>query len=219
LVTLKAAVVLIPNLTLPNVRLVFVMVKPAMPAPLSVTCCGLVVALSKIIRVALCAPSAAGVNFTPIVQMVLGATVMGIAPQVPVPLSEYSGSDDVALETISGWVAPEFSTVRFFVSAWPRETLPNAREVVTVIVVVGVPVGVAVAVGVAMRVAVAVVVLVLLAVGVAVLVAVAVEDLDGVAVAVAVKVAVLVAVGVDVLVAVGVGDDEPPVPNAITLAE
>jgi hypothetical protein len=219
LVTLKAAVVLIPNLTLPNVRLVFVMVKPAMPAPLSVTCCGLVVALSKIIRVALCAPSAAGVNVTPIVQMVLGATVMGIAPQVPVPLSEYSGSDDVALETISGWVAPEFSTVRFFVSAWPRETLPNARDVVTVIVVVGVPVGVAVAVGVAMRVAVAVVVLVLVAVGVAVLVAVAVEDLDGVAVAVAVEVAVLVAVGVDVLVAVGVGDDEPPVPNAITLAE
>src|ERR1700691_5470484 len=197
------------------------MVKPAMPAPLSVTCCGLVVALSKIIRVALCAPSAAGVNVTPIVQMVLGATVMGIAPQVPVPLSEYSGSDDVALETISGWVAPEFSTVRFFVSAWPRETLPNARDVVTVIVVVGVgvPVGVAVTVGVAMRVAVAVVVLVLVAVGVAVLVAVAVEDLDGVAVAVAVKVAVLVAVGVDVLVAVGVGDDEPPVPNAITLAE
>ena len=77
-----------------------------MPAPENVTCCGLVVALSEIISDALFAPTAAGVNDTPIVQFVLGATVIGIAPQVPVPLRAYSESDGVALETTSGWAAP-----------------------------------------------------------------------------------------------------------------
>ena len=78
-----------PNFTLPNTRLVFDVVKPAIPAPLSETCCGLVVALSKIFSVALCAPSALGVNATPSVQVVLGATAIGIAPHVPVPLRAY----------------------------------------------------------------------------------------------------------------------------------
>ena len=67
--------------------------------------------------VALCAPSAFGVKATPRVQLEIGATVIGIAPQVPVPLSEYSaGSDDIAPETISGWILPVLVTVRVFVT-------------------------------------------------------------------------------------------------------
>jgi hypothetical protein len=76
------------------------------PVPESITCCGLVLALSKIASDALCAPTELGVNEIPSVQFVLGATVIGIAPQLPEPLKMYSGSDGVALETISGCVAP-----------------------------------------------------------------------------------------------------------------
>ena len=62
--------------------------------------------MSKSISDALCAPSASGVNAIPIVQFVLGATVTGNAPQVPVPFRAYSESDGVALETTSGCIAP-----------------------------------------------------------------------------------------------------------------
>ena len=222
MVTLKDTAGLRPNFTLANTRPLFDNARPAMPVPESVERCGLPVALSKIISVALCAPSAAGVNATPSVQVVFGATVIGIAPHVPVPLRAYSaGSDDVALPMTSEWLAPVLSTVRFFVRVCPRATLPNASDAVTDIVVVGVDVGVAVAVAVAVDVGVlvavavavlvAVVVLVAVAVGVTVLVAVRVGEL--------VAVAVPVAVGVAVLVAVGVGEDDPPEPNVITLAE
>src|SRR3984957_7504329 len=157
-----------PNFTLPNARLLFDIARPAMPAPESVECCGLTVALSKIVSVAACAPSAVGVNATPSVQVVLGASVIGIAPQVPVPLRAYSaGSDDVTLPITNEWLPPVLSTVRFFVSVCPRATLPNASDAVTDIVVVGVDVGVAVAVAVD----VAVLVAVAMAVPVAVLVA------------------------------------------------
>ena len=117
MVTLKDSSALPPNFTLPNARLLFDIVRPAMPAPDSVECWGLVVALSKIISVALCDPGALGVNATPSVQLVSGATVIGIAPHVPAPLRVYSaGSDDVTLEMISGWAAPLLPTVRFFAS-------------------------------------------------------------------------------------------------------
>lgn len=55
---------------------------------------------------------------TPNVHFVLGATVIGIAPQLPVPLSENSaGSDNDALETMSELAAPVFLMVRrFFVT-------------------------------------------------------------------------------------------------------
>jgi hypothetical protein len=149
LVTPKDSAGLRPNFTLPNTRLLFDIVRPAMPLPESVECWGLVVALSKIIRVALCAPSAAGVKATTSVQVVLGATTIGIGPQVPVPLRAYSaGSDEVTLPMTSECVAPVLSTVRFFVSVCPRATLPNASDAVTDIVVVGVDVGVPVAVAV-----------------------------------------------------------------------
>lgn len=58
--------------------------------------------MSKIVSVPVCAPSATGVNATPRVQVVLGATMIGMAPHVPVPLNAYSAaSDDVALAMIS----------------------------------------------------------------------------------------------------------------------
>jgi hypothetical protein len=214
LVTLNDSAGLRPNFSLPNTKLLFDTVRPAMPAPESVERCGLVIALSKIIRVALCVPSALGVNATPSVQMVLGATVIGIGPHVPVPLRVNSaGSDDVALPMTSEWIAPVLSTVRFFVGVWPKATLPNASDAVTDTVVVGVAVGVAVATTVAVAVDVAV------AVAVDVKVAVAVGLGVAVVVAVAVRLAEVVAVGVAVLVAVGVGEGAPPVPNAMTLAE
>src|ERR1700685_4838449 len=106
---------LVPNFTLPNIRLLLVVVRPAMPVPVSATCCGLVVALSVRVRVSLCAPPVFGVKATPIVQFVLGATVMGIAQQVPVPVKAYSESDGVALETTRGLVAPVLETVTDFV--------------------------------------------------------------------------------------------------------
>ena len=116
MVTLKDCTALTPNFTLPYARLLFDRVRSARPAPLSVICCGLVVALSETISEALCAPIAFGMNDTPSVQFALGARVIGIAPHVPVPLRAYSESDGVALETSNGWAAPVLVTVRFFVT-------------------------------------------------------------------------------------------------------
>ena len=116
MVTLKVFSPLAPNFTCPYTRLLAVVVRSATPVPLSAGCCGLVVVLSVSVSVAPCAPSALGVNETRSVQLPLGATVIGIAPHVPVPLITYSGSDDVALDTTSGWVAPVLVTVRVFVT-------------------------------------------------------------------------------------------------------
>lgn len=156
MITLKDATPLAPNFTLPNTRVLFVVVNPAMPVPVRDTCCGLVAALSLKVSDALCAPTALGANVTPIVQLVLGATVMGIAPQVPVPLRLYSGSDGIALAIASEFVAPVFAIVTVFVDAWPTAVLANASEAVTDTVVIGVAVAVAVAVAVEVEVAVAV---------------------------------------------------------------
>ncbi len=149
-VTLFAAVE--PNFTLPNTEVVLEVLKPPMPVPESATFCGLVMELSPSASVALCEPSEAGVNATPSEQDLRGATVTGIAPQVPVPLNAYSGSDVVALEMISGWVLPLFDTVTVLVEFVPTATLPNASEEAADIEVVGVAVGVAVDVAVAVEV-------------------------------------------------------------------
>ena len=90
MVTFKESDGLPPNFTLANTRLFLGVVRPAMPAPVRVESCELVVALSKIISDAPCAPSALGVKLTPSVQVVLGASVIGKAPHVPVPLRAYS---------------------------------------------------------------------------------------------------------------------------------
>ena len=125
-------------------------------------------ALSLSVIVALCVPTAFGVNATASVHDVLGASVTGIAPQVPLLPAENSGSDEIALEMIKGLAAPVLWTVSVLVAVWPTATLPKESEEVTVIVVVGVPVGVAVAVEVAVAVAVGVAVRVLVAEAVAV---------------------------------------------------
>ena len=132
-------------------------VRPAMPVPLSATCCGLVVALSVSVSDALGAPTASGVNPTPSVHDVLGASVTGIAPHVPALVTANSaGSVETALEMISALVAPVLVTVRVFAPDWPTATLPNATDAVTATDVVGVAVGVAVTLGVAVPVEVAV---------------------------------------------------------------
>jgi len=156
LVTLKDSRPLAPNFTSPNTRLLFEVVKSTTPVPVRVTCCGVVVALSLSVRVAGCAPVVSGVNETPSVHDVAGATEIGIGPQVPVPLKAYSESDGVALEMISELVLPVLWTVRFLTAESPTASLPKASDAVTVIEVVGVAVAVAVGVAVAVSVDVAV---------------------------------------------------------------
>ena len=119
-----------------------------MPVPLSETLWDPVAPLSVSVSVARCAPGALGVNATPSRHALLGATVTGIAPHVPVPLRTYSGSDSVAPETTSELVLPVFLTVRFFVTVSPVATLPKASGAVTDMEVVGVAVAVGVTVAV-----------------------------------------------------------------------
>ena len=116
MVTLTAFNALLPNFTSPNTMLLVEVLRSAIPLPLSVTCCGLVDALSPIVKVAPCAPTASGVNAIPIVHDVAGATVIGIVPHVPVPLTAYSGSVGVALEMTSALVLPVLLIVTFFVT-------------------------------------------------------------------------------------------------------
>ena len=168
--TVRLVVAAEPNLTLPNNEVVLEVLNPPIPVPESDTCCGLVVALSLSASVALCRPSEPGVNATPSEQDFRGPTVTGIAPQVPFPFNAYSGSDVIALETISGWLLPLLDTVTVLAEVVPTATFPNASDEVTDTVVVAVAVGVAVIVAVAVVVAVEVAVAV--AVGVAVAVAV-----------------------------------------------
>jgi hypothetical protein len=99
--------------------------------PDSVTCCGLVEELSLSESDAGCVPSALGVNAIPSVHDFLGATVMGIPPQVPVLVSAYSESEGVEPEMTSALVLPVFVTFTVLVSVCPTGTFPNAREPVT----------------------------------------------------------------------------------------
>ena len=120
-----------------------------MPVPLAATLCGLVVALSVSVSDALGAPTASGVNPTPSVHDVLGASVTGIAPHVPALVTANSaGSVETALEMISA-LAPVLLTVRVFEAVCPTAVFPKTSEAVTVIDVVGV--AVAVTLGVAPR--------------------------------------------------------------------
>lgn len=115
MVTATVLIPLAPNFSLRNVRLLAEVVRVTVPVPLSAECCGLVVALSVRVSVALCAPTVAGAKVSPSVQFPLGATVIGAMPQVPAPVTVNSaGSDDTALEMISGWVAPVLVTVTVF---------------------------------------------------------------------------------------------------------
>ena len=108
--------------------------------------------MSLSVRAALGVPTAFGVNATASVHDAVGASVIGIAPQVPLLLAKNSGSDEIALEMISELVAPVLWTVSVLVAVWPTGTLPKASAAVTVSVVVGVAVGEPVAVEVAVAV-------------------------------------------------------------------
>jgi hypothetical protein len=138
------------------------------------------------------------------------------------------------LDTLSEAVPPFFRVTVLAALLVPLACFPKLRLIgltlpmaTGVEVAVGVAVRVAVALGVDVKVAVAVTVLVAVAVTVAVRVLVAVALDVAVLVAVAVAVPVAVAVGVAVLfavavaegVVVGVGEEVPPEPNAMTLAE
>ena len=111
MVTVKVLRPLVPNFWLRNVRLFTEVVISAIPVPLSAECCGLVEALSVSVNVALCAPSVAAPNATSSAQFELGATVIGIGPQVPPPVTvKCAGSDVIALEIISEWSVPVLVT-------------------------------------------------------------------------------------------------------------
>ena len=111
MVTDKVFSPVVPNFWLRKVRLFTEVVISATPVPLRAECCGLVVALSVSVSVALCAPSVPGANATSSVQFVLGATVIGTAPQVPPPVTvKCAGSDDIALDTISECDVPVLVT-------------------------------------------------------------------------------------------------------------
>jgi hypothetical protein len=73
--------------------------------PLSATCCGLVVVLSVNVSDALCGPGELGANETAMVHEPFAASITGIGPHDP-PLTTNSGSDEIALEMISGFVLP-----------------------------------------------------------------------------------------------------------------
>jgi len=62
----------------------------------------------------LCGPGALGANETAIVHELFAARVTGIAPHDPPPVTANSGSDEIALEMISGLVPPVLRIVRFF---------------------------------------------------------------------------------------------------------
>ncbi len=61
-------------------------------------------------------PIAVGAKLIPSVQFVPCASVAGMAPQVPVPLKMYSGSDGVTLEITSELTFPVLDTVTVFVT-------------------------------------------------------------------------------------------------------
>ena len=126
-----------------------------MPVPPSATCCGLVEVLSVNVSDAVSGPAELGENATASIQDLVGASVIGIGPQVPAEVAANSAeSDDTALEMISGGVLPVLRIVRSLLADWPTATLPKSSESPTAIEVVGVPVGVAVAVAVGVAVAV-----------------------------------------------------------------
>jgi hypothetical protein len=178
------------------------------PLPVSGTSCGLLAALSLMVRVPVIVPTTVGLNFTEILQCFKCNT-----GEVQVLVSENPAVTET-LETLSATV-PLLIRLTVFAAAVVPTACPAQLKLAgsTLATAAGVAVGVAVAVAVLVAVAVtvivAVAVAVLVAVAVAVLPAVGVSVLVPLAVAVlvavTVAVVVLVAVAVLVTVAVGVG--------------
>ena len=90
-----------PNFTSPNDRLLLRVVRPAMPVPLRVTCCGLLEVLSVKVSDAFSRAADLGENATASVHDLVGASVTGVEPQFPAGVTANSAeSDDTALEMI-----------------------------------------------------------------------------------------------------------------------
>jgi len=107
LTTRKVLSCLAPNFTSPNIRLLFPVVRPAMPVPLRVTCCGLLEVLSVKLSDAPSAAADLGENATASVHDLVGASVTGMRPQVPAGVTANSAeSEDSALEMFSGFFLP-----------------------------------------------------------------------------------------------------------------
>lgn len=184
-----------PDFTFPNASDDGETVTAAVPVPDSATFCEPAPALSKSVSVALCAPTALGVNPTATLQLFLGAM-----PPDGLHADTLAENSEGLLEldpVTNNAVEPLFVTFRLLVTVSPRGALPVESFDGTETTVVGVEVGVAVRVAVTVAVGVAVVVTVAVNVGVAVSVG------DGLTVAVG----LIVAVGLTV--AVFVGPDGP----------
>src|SRR5260370_21490298 len=110
------------SFTVAKGKVVGVTVMSATPVPLAATCCGLLAALSWTDSVALCGPSALGVNPIAIVQVIVGASPP--PGQVVAPVAANSGSFVVTLTMNSGFV-PVFLTVMFLLTVSPTGSSPT----------------------------------------------------------------------------------------------
>jgi hypothetical protein len=167
--------------------------------PVSGTSCGLLAALSLIVRVPVIVPTMVGLNFTEILQC-----FKCITGEVQALVAENPAVMEI-LETLSATV-PLLIRLTVLAAAVVPTACPAQLKLAgsTLAIAAGVAVGVAVAVDVLVALAVAVIVAVAVAVLVAVAVAVLVAVGVGVLVPLAVAVLVAVAVAVGVLVAVAV---------------
>jgi hypothetical protein len=95
-----------------------------LPFPESGTLCGLVVALSVTVRVAVGEPVLLGANLTSMVQLSVGASelghrLLGVKSPASTPVTP-------TLE-MSNAVVPVFVTVTLFVRLWPASTVPKIQ--------------------------------------------------------------------------------------------
>jgi hypothetical protein len=95
-----------------------------LPFPESGSLCGLVLALSVTVRVALREPVVLGVNVTSMVQLSLGASELG---QSLVGLKLPASAPVTPTLEMSNAVVPVFVTVTFCVLLWPTSTVPKFR--------------------------------------------------------------------------------------------
>ena len=120
-VTVAVAVEVEPTAVLGNVRLAGLTVRGASPVPVSLTSCGLVLALSLTVRAPVKAPRLVGVNSTLIVQLPPAASEL---PQLLVWLN----SPLAEMEPMESGPAPELESFTGFEElAAPAACLPKAR--------------------------------------------------------------------------------------------
>jgi hypothetical protein len=77
------AVLVLPTTTVPKLKLLAERVTGATPVPVSAVVCGLLLASSLTVSVAVALPNAEGVNVTPILQLFPAPSVLGLRGQFP----------------------------------------------------------------------------------------------------------------------------------------